>query len=229
MIRAITLDIDGTITDQNRELDISAVKAIRKAEEAGVPVCLATGNVLCFARTALVLLGTSGPLIAEDGGVVYNQPGGEKHILGEIEEVDKGIELLEEEIGNIQHTETSLRRNAGRTLERNIDASEAIEIFQKEGLDLTAVDSGFAIHVKDSSVNKGEALKKVSSILDVSISEIASIGDAQNDVEMLKLSGLSFTPSNASSEAKKASSSTTEKQYGEGVKEAIDSILEERE
>lgn len=229
MIRAIALDVDGTITYQNRQLDVSAVGAIRKAEESGIPVCLATGNVLCFARTASVLFGTSGPLIAEDGGVVYDQSDAEEYILGDAEEADEGIKILEEELEDIQHTTTSLRRRTGRTLERTIDVQKATEILRENELSVTAVDSGFAIHVKDPKVNKGKALRKAASILGISPSEMAAIGDAPNDVEMLQSAGLSFTPANASSEAKKISSHTAEEPHGRGVKEVVDLILEKRE
>ena len=34
-IEAIAVDIDGTITDEKRQICISAIKALRKAEEAG--------------------------------------------------------------------------------------------------------------------------------------------------------------------------------------------------
>lgn len=230
MIRAIAIDIDGTITDQNRRLDVSAVGSIRKAESSGIPICLATGNILCFARATSVLLGTSGPLLAEDGGVIFNQRTEEEYVLdNRSDELEKGIKLLQGKFGNIQHTFSSLRRQTGRALERTLDPKKASEIFRKNGLNIVAIDSGFAIHIKDPTINKGKALKKIASILEISLSEMAAIGDAQNDVEMLRLAGLSFTPANASSEAKEASTHTTEDAHGKGVKEAIDLILREND
>lgn len=226
MIKAIALDIDGTITDDERELDVAAVGPIREAEKSGVPICLATGNVLCFARAASVMLGTTGPLISEDGGVVYGQEASERHILGGVKEVDEGIKVLEKEYKDIIHTETSQRRHAGRTLERTIDADEAEELLQGKGLNVRVVDSGFAIHIRPFGVSKGDGLRKVASILGVSSSEIAAIGDAPNDIEMFEYAGISYTPANASPKAKKASSFTMEGRFGSGVKEAIEDILE---
>lgn len=229
MIRAIALDIDGTITHDNRQLDVAAVKAVRKAEDSGISICLATGNILCFAEATSVLLGTKGPLISEDGGVVYDQSNGEEHVLGGVEEVDKGIKMLEKKFGNIQHTGSSKVRRTGRTLERTISAEDAVQTFKDMGLDVTAVDSGFAIHIRDQTVNKGKALEEVASILGISLSEMAAIGDAPNDVEMLQTVNISFTPANASDEAKNASTYTTKKPHGRGVKEAINQILEKQE
>ncbi|RLG75231.1 MAG: phosphoglycolate phosphatase, partial [Thermoprotei archaeon] len=47
-IKAIVTDIDGTLTI-NREdyrLEIKAIKAIRKAENNGIPIVLVSGNAL---------------------------------------------------------------------------------------------------------------------------------------------------------------------------------------
>ena len=74
-------------------------------------------------------------------------------------------------------------------------------------------------------MNKGKALKKTAELLNCPTSEIVAIGDAQNDIEMLEEAGLSYTPANANPKAKEASTYTTEGIYGEGVKEAIESIL----
>ncbi len=97
---------------------------------------------------------------------------------------------------------------------------------QKQGVNIRATDSSFAIHVKDPDVNKGTALEKVASILECSLSEIAAIGDAENDVEMLEKAGVSYVPANASIEAKNSCNKVMESSYGEGVKEAINLILE---
>ncbi len=226
MLKGIALDIDGTITHKNRQVDLTAVKAIRKAEKSDLSVILATGNILCYAETTSVLLGTTGPLIAEDGGVVYDKKKEKEHILGGLEKVNKGIKLLEEKFDNIQHTSSSNRRRTGRTLERTINTKDAIKAFQENNLNITAVDSGFAIHIKDPEVNKGKALEKTVSLLGCSLSEIAAMGDGENDIEMLEKVKHSFAPSNAAPKAKEASSYVTEGSRGEGVKKAIEKILE---
>ena len=47
--KAVVVDVDGTITYSDRSLDFRAVEALRSLQ---VPVVIATGNVLCFARAA---------------------------------------------------------------------------------------------------------------------------------------------------------------------------------
>lgn len=225
MIKAIAIDIDGTMTYKDRKLDVAAVDAVRRAEVAGLPVVLATGNVLCFAEAAAILLGASGPLIAEDGGIVFDRVNGREHMLGDRVEVDRGLTALKRAFGGLRQTRSSGMRLTGLTLERTITAEQAMDVFRMEALDLVAIDSGFAIHVKNSSVNKGDALRKAASLLGISTAEIAAVGDAPNDVEMLQVAGLSFAVANSYELAKKAAAHVTKKSHGEGVAEAVEKII----
>ena len=72
-IEAIAVDIDGTITDEKRQICISAIEALRKAESNGIPTIIVTGNVVNYAYAAEVLIGCSGGLVAENGGVVFKE------------------------------------------------------------------------------------------------------------------------------------------------------------
>jgi len=225
LIRFVAVDIDGTLTFRNRRLDIAGVGAIRKAEDSGLPVVLATGNVLAFAETAATLFGTSGPLIAEDGGIVFDPASGREYMLGDRVEADRGLAALELEFVPLQQTRSSAARRTGLTLEREIEAGAAEELFRHKGLDLVAVDSGFAIHLRSPNVNKGNALRKVASLLKASLAEVAAVGDGPNDIEMLKIAGLSFAVANSDEAVKRVCTHVTKEPHGKGVEEAIEKIL----
>lgn len=225
MIRAVAVDIDGTMTYEDRKIDIASIGAVRKAEAAGLPVVLCTGNLLMFTEGIATMLGTSGPLIAEDGGVVFDPRGGQEYVLGDRVEADRGLETLERKFGKLEQTRSSYGRLTGLTIKRTITAEQAMEVFRREGLDLVAVDSGFAIHLRSPAVNKGNALRKVASLLGLTTAEIAAIGDGANDVEMLQTAGLSFAVANSHEAAKKVSTHITSGFHGNGVAEAIDNIL----
>jgi len=225
LIEAMAIDIDGTMTYKDRRLDVAAVDAVRRAEAAGLPVVLATGNVTCFAEAAAVLLGTSGPIIAEDGGIVFDRVSGREHVLGDRVEAERGLAALRRTFGGLRQTRSSGMRLTGLTLERTITAEQAMDVFSREGLRLIAVDSGFAIHVKDPEVNKGNALRKVASLLKISTAEIAAVGDALNDIEMLEVAGVSFAVANSDELVKKACTHVTSEPYGRGVAEAVEKVL----
>jgi hydroxymethylpyrimidine pyrophosphatase-like HAD family hydrolase len=91
---------------------------------------------------------------------------------------------------------------------------------------LIAVDSGFAIHIRDPEVNKGNALRKVASLLRISTAEIAAVGDALNDIEMLEVAGVSFAVANSDELVKRACTHVTSEPYGKGVAEAVEKVLE---
>lgn len=226
LIKAIAVDVDGTITSQDRKLDVVAVGAIRKAEASGLPVILATGNALCFAEAVSVLLGTSGPIIAEDGGVVFDKAHRRQYLLGDRMEVDRGLKVLKRRFNDLKETRSSRTRFAGATLECTITSEQVMEVFREEGLNLVAVDSGFAVHIRSPEINKGNGLRKAADLLKISTTEIAAIGDAPNDVELLKVAGLSFAPANSHEMIRKVSNHLMKGAHGEGVKEAIDEILE---
>ncbi|HDI12592.1 MAG TPA: phosphoglycolate phosphatase [Hadesarchaea archaeon] len=225
LIRIIAIDIDGTVTFEDRKLDLAAVEAIRKAERSGIQVSLATGNVLTFAEAAAIMIGASGPLIAEDGGVVFDRRTGETCVLGDRTEADRGLAALERAFGPLKQTRSSAARLTGITLEREVPIDQIREVLLRNGLSLVAVDSGFAIHIRDPSVNKGNALRKLSTVVGVPMSEIAAIGDGPNDVEMLREAGISFAVANSPDEVKRVCTHVTKSSYGKGTAEAIELIL----
>lgn len=229
MIRLLAVDIDGTLTFKDRRLDVVALEALRKAESVGIPVALATGNVLVFAEAAAVLLGASGPLIAEDGGVVFDLSTGKEYVLGDRVEVDRALAVLEDAFGPLEQTRSSAARLTGITLKRTVPVESVSRALQDAGSPIVAVDSGFAIHLRSPDVNKGNALRKISSITKIPLVEIAAIGDGPNDVEMLQTAGLSFAVANSVEEAKRASSNVTSSPYGKGVEEAVEKILKLRD
>ncbi len=91
-IKALVTDIDGSITDGKRRISIAAIEVLRKVEEKGIPVMLASGNVLPIAYGLSSFIGLSGPVIAENGGVVYYKK--EVKYLADRKRCDEAFEML---------------------------------------------------------------------------------------------------------------------------------------
>lgn len=219
------MDIDGTMTYGDRRLDLAAVEAIRRAEDAGISVVIATGNIFRFAEAASILIGTSGPLIAEDGGVVFDVSREKMYVLGDRVDADRGFAELKKVFGNLETTRSNPDRLTGVVIRKTVSLDEVRRVIQQRGLPIVAVDSGMAIHLRRPEVNKGNALKKVSLITGVPLVEVAAIGDGFNDVEMLQVAGLSFAVANSVEEAKRAATQVTRSPHGRGVAEAVEEIL----
>ncbi len=211
--KAIAVDVDGTITYSDRSIDCRAVKALRSVK---VPVIIATGNILCFARAVSKLLGTGGNIIAENGGVVE---------CGTVESDTSHMKLCEEafDLLNRHFPLERVDREYRKTeigLRRDFDVAKArrlLTVFPE--LDL--VDTGFAVHIKSRRINKGTGLKRIAQLMGLSARDFVAIGDSPNDIEMLEASGFGVAVGNAHPDTRKVAGMVARGKYGEGVAEAI--------
>ena len=84
----------------------------------------------------------------------------------------------------------------------------------------------YLVEVLRKGVNKAFGLEKLAAALNIEPSEIASIGDAANDIEMLEYSGLAIAMGNASEEVKAIADIVTDTNENNGVIKAIDKLIQ---
>ncbi len=211
--KAVVVDVDGTITYSDRSLDFRAVEALRSLK---VPVVIATGNVLCFARAASKLVGTGGIVIAENGGIV--ECGSVESDTSHMKECEEAFKFLERHF-TLERIDPEYRiTEIG--LRRDFDVESARELL-KEFPGVEIVDTGFAVHIKSKRINKGIGLKRVAEMMGLDVRELVAIGDSPNDIEMLKASGFGVAVGNAHPEVKRVARMVTKGEYGAGVAEAV--------
>ena len=211
-IKAVVVDIDGTLTDRNKVMFTSAIEALRAVQERGVPVSIASGNVLPVAYGLSVYLALKGPIIAENGGVVsYHE---EIYQLSEGILPEKAFEHLRKRMpverlftDNWRRTEVALRRSAD--LERIKE--------ELKGWDVTIEATSFAIHLMDRGHGKLAGVRKMAELLSIGIEDIAAFGDSDNDVGMLRECGRSVAVGNASPAAKEAAKYVSPYPHADGV------------
>ena len=219
-LKAIALDIGGTITDETRRVCVNAVNAIYRAENKGVPIIFVTGNVMCAAKAISILLGTTGGLVAENGGVIESQV--KKKILGNITECQKAYEFLKSKF-EVKKVELSDQRVSELGIERTLPEKLVKETVKD--FNVVVYDTKFAIHLTDPSVDKGSSLKVITNDLGIKMDEILAIGDSENDIEFLRVAGVKVAVNNADNELKDIADYITEKSYGDGVAEAIERFI----
>jgi len=227
-IRAISLDIDGTITYRDRTLSIEALKAIRLAERLGVPVMLVTGNSVPFAEAAAVFIGTSGPVIAEDGGALSLKGEGTMRKRVFLTDMDEEWILwseLKKRHPEAELSYSTMERKAGLVLRRTVPVEAVREIIEELGLNLIAVDSGFAIHVKKPWINKGTGIEKACEFLGIKPNEVAHVGDGENDLDAFRVVGYRVAIAQAPESLRREADYVTKKPYGDGGAEAVLHIL----
>ncbi|MCC7550932.1 MAG: phosphoglycolate phosphatase [Methanobacterium sp.] len=220
MIKAIAVDVDGTITDSKRRLCCSALESIRGAEKKGIPVIIVTGNILPVTKTLSIFIGTSGGLVAENGGVIESTKG--RRILGDIEKCKGAYQFLEEKYP-LEKVDFSDQRVSEIAIYRTIPVGVVKD--HLKDFDVSIYDTKFALHITDPTVDKGSSLLHVARDMGVKPHEIMAVGDSENDLEFLKVAGLKVAVANAEPELKAIADYVTEKPYGDGVKEALERFL----
>ncbi|ASJ12075.1 phosphoglycolate phosphatase [Thermococcus thioreducens] len=226
-IKAISLDIDGTITYPDRRLHEDALRAIRLAESLGVPVMLVTGNSVPFAEAMAIMIGTSGPVVAEDGGALSIKDGRlRKRVY--LTKMDEEWILWSEVKRRYPKAVMSFsmpERRAGLVILRTIPVEAVRGIIEELGLNLVAVDSGFAIHVKKPWINKGTGIEKACEVLGIEPGEVAHIGDGENDLDAFRVVGYRVAVGQAPESLKREADYVTKKTYGAGGAEGILHVL----
>ena len=84
----------------------------------------------------------------------------------------------------------------------------------------------YLVEVLKKGVNKAFGLEKLAAALNIKPSEIAAIGDAANDIEMLEYAGLAIAMGNASEEVKAIADIVTDTNENNGVIKAIDKLIQ---
>ncbi len=216
-IKAVALDIDGTITTKNRRVPPESVEAIQKLEEAEIPVILASGNVLPVAYGLGQYLGATGPIVAENGGVVFYRR--------EIEILQDNGTALEayERIKNMKGVER-LFTDRWRISEVGLKKGPDIEGIKErlKSLPVSVVTTGYAIHIMDGRMNKMRGIERGAELLGIKTGEILAIGDSHNDMEMLEGCGMSGVPASASDEVKMVANIVSDREYYEGFLDILE-------
>ena len=239
-IKAIATDLDGTLVDEKYEIASVAVEAVRRAERLGTPVITATGRAIQHAEDFIQRydLNTSGPIIAENGGVVKDSRTGQEVILGSVEKAKKAYEAVKSRLRGLEPFPSPdspyyVQRRTDVQLRGDIEALDGLlQIMANGKLDADVTyapiigQSGqFLIFIKDPGVDKGSGLEVAAKMLGISTREVAAIGDSANDFRMFEVSGFGIAVENADDELKEKADLVVEGVYGEGAAKAFDYVL----
>ncbi len=224
----IAVDIDGTITYENRELHEDALRAIRFAESKGIPVMLVSGETLQYCVAVSTLIGTSGPIVSEDGGVISDSRGNTRFILYDMNSIKNDVwRKIKEAFPKAEMTNSTKygERHTEIALKETIVDDDLREFFRRENINLKVVNSGYALHIKPAFINKGNGIKKASEIYGLDLNKIAYIGDGSNDLSAFDVVAFSVALGNAPNLVKE-NADYVSSSYGKGCGEAIYYLIE---
>ena len=223
IIRAMVVDIDGTLSDENRVLCPKALQALRSLK---VPVILSTGNTHCFTRAVSVLLGTPRIFISENGGVISLSED-DMEILADPKVCEEAFQKLSAEFP-IKKYNSSRYRFTDIALERDFDVASVVRRAQELGLPVDIIDTTYAVHIKDRRVDKGTGLARIAEHMQIDLSQFAAIGDSNSDLPMFRLAGYRASVGNASVELKSISDYVAKAKFGNGFAEIVNHMIEQK-
>ncbi|MCI4337300.1 MAG: phosphoglycolate phosphatase [Thermoplasmata archaeon] len=220
-LRALVTDIDGTLTDASRRLNLDAVGLLRVLQDSGVVVVLATGNVLPVALAIHRSVGLTGPIVAENGGLIYRRVDGHD----EVETLARRSvalaayrKLLAKGIP-VQRLFTDRWRETEVALEPSGDLAKIRRVLR--GTSAAVESTGYAIHLMERGAGKRSALDRAIEPLGLSLRDCVVAGDGDNDVGMLRAAGFGISFPNGSPRARAAADYVSREPYAPGFVEAL--------
>ena len=220
-IRAVVTDVDGTLTDRRRHLDPDAMEVIGRMNEAGIPVILATGNVLPLALALHRFLGLTTPIVAENGGVLYHREG-ERDIVEHL--ADRRLALaayrrLVKAGLPVRQLFTDRWREAEVAIEEGIPERKIRAVLK--GQPVFVEDTGYAMHLMQRGAGKLPALRRALQPMGLSPEDCLTIGDGNNDVPMLRAAAWAVSFPSGSARARAVADYVTQAEYARGFVEAV--------
>jgi phosphoglycolate phosphatase (TIGR01487 family) len=222
VLKAFICDVDGTLTDRTRRINARAIGVIRILIDNGIEVVMASGNTACFMDALSRMIGTRGTIVAENGGVYRIGYTGKLHIHGDQNTCRKAYHILEAHFAQKGITLELLSpeyRHTDIAIFRNISPEEAREVVKE--YPVRVIDTGYAIHLQMPGFTKGDALAALAREIGLDPQDFLAIGDSVNDVEMIRIAGMGVAVGNANPDVKNAADWIADKNYGDGVVEAV--------
>ncbi len=207
-IKALALDLDGTVLGADERFSPAVAEAVQKAAEV-VHVSIVTGresdSLLPFARE----LGLTAPQVGDNGALILDPITGESLWSAPmpIETAMPAVRLIVEsgymfmathETGVVHDPENLDSRELTRVTAFDVTEEEANGLVSwastHEGLDAVKAylpyNGLWSVNFTRSGVNKGTGLRALCDMLAIQPSEIAAVGDSFNDLPMFEVAGL---------------------------------------
>ena len=225
-IRAVVSDIDGTITVPDRRLSMAAQAAMMRLESVGIPVILASGNVMPAVRAIALLVGASGPLVAENGGMVLYRGVEWREVvdvLADRRAADEAYGHLVAQMPEVRPLVTQRWRESEVAIEMGPDIERIREILRDHPVSVET--SGFSIHIMPEGLSKAKGVLHALELIDIPPEEVMALGDSENDVSVFRACGLGVAVNHRNEPLTSVADYVTKGTDGDGVFEAVALLL----
>ncbi len=219
MIKLVLLDVDGTITDNERRISTKAIESMRMVQSEYLRVSLVSGNALPVMFGLKTFIGLNAPVFGEAGGAMLDL---EVKAFFPIEKISKLCRKLESEkliTGNV--TNAWRYCSAGFSMPKG-NVSAVRKRTEESGLEL--VDSKIFWDFVNPGQNKGFAMEVLKEMYNLKYSEILVMGDSFNDLSMFKDGVFKAVPANAEAELQELADYCSPHSYGDAVSDVLSDL-----
>jgi len=182
--RLLATDIDGTITDEKGRIHLKAMEVIRNLEALGIPVVLVSGRPLPFVESLAYFMGTSGPVIAENGAVV--KLGGEVSQMGDPQAAKEALAFLKTKFP-VEQDDDNRYRMVDVSIKMTLNPERIRREIGERQLPVDLLVTNVMFHLVDNRVSKGRTLLKVLDYLMIKPEETVVCGDSYNDLPLFEI------------------------------------------
>ena len=224
----VVFDVDGTLLDRDGFHD-ELVNLAKRVDREVMPVSLASGRTLPNVTPIMQAIGTSGFIVAENGGMVWDSiQGHEIRSLSDGSRARDAAEWLATKIEGLDPG--GIESNRWRETEwclSNTDSFEQMKrlISDSEWSDLEVVSTGFAVHIASPGLNKSLGLRIAMEQRGIDPKRVIACGDAPNDIPMFDLVGYSVAVSDQYPEVVASADTITENRGKSGSIELLKALL----
>jgi hydroxymethylpyrimidine pyrophosphatase-like HAD family hydrolase len=216
---AFATDYDGTLA-KDGHVAAHVLQAIERVRAAGLKTLLVTGRQMPELRALFPRIDLFDAIVAENGAELLLPPAGREEILGD----PPSTEFLAE-MKRLDVTPFSV----GKVIFATWRPHEAViaQSIIRLGLDYQIIFNKDAVMVLPKGINKATGVASALERLGISSSQLAGIGDAENDLPLLRICGWSGAVANALPSVKARSQFVAAHDHGAGVVEFIGKLLKE--